>query len=110
MKNLTNISASVDITDLENLGWDFTNIYIGVADALNITLLEAEIFEKERYHVNLKVDENGNLTYSMVQNAEYGNNIFFQGDSGDNIAAISDLNILIKNNKVWNIYHNNVHD
>jgi hypothetical protein len=103
MKNLKNISAKVEISDLENLGWDFTNIYEEVSDAQSISLEDAEKFEKENYHVKLKVDAKGNLTYALCQNAEYGNEEFEQGDCGDNEAGLNDLKALIDSGKVWDL-------
>jgi len=103
MKTLKNISAKVEISDLENLGWDFSYIYEEVADAQSISLEDAEKFEKENYHVKLSVDDEGFLTYSLCQSAHYGNEEFPQGDTGDNEASLQDFTQLIEQEKVWDL-------
>lgn len=103
MKTLKNISAKVEISDLENLGWDFTNIYEEVSDAKSISLEDAEKFEKENYCVKLTVDEQGFITYALAQKAHYGNQVFEQGDTGDNEASLEDFKSLIDSDKVWDV-------
>jgi hypothetical protein len=103
MKTIKNISAKVEITDLEQLGWDFSNIYSEVSEAKSISIEEAADFEKQNYCVRLIVDEKSNVSYSICQKAHYGNEEFYQGDSGDNAAALEDLRKLINSNLVWDV-------
>lgn len=46
-------SARVEIEHLENIGWDFSQLYEGVAAAQQMSLEDAEKWEKENYHVRL---------------------------------------------------------
>lgn len=46
-------SAHVDFEDLEQIGWDFYELYEGVALAQGKTIEDAEAWEKENYHVRL---------------------------------------------------------
>lgn len=50
-------SARTDFEDLENLGWDFSDLYEGVAGAKQMTIEEAEAWEKENYHVYLTIED-----------------------------------------------------
>jgi hypothetical protein len=101
MTKLLSVSAKVEISDLENLGWDFSNIYEEVSESQDISIEKADEFEKENYCVRLWVDEDGIVSYSLYQKAHYGNEEFYQGDPGDNEGALQDFEKLIELGLVW---------
>lgn len=59
MSTKSGFSAHVDFQDLENIGWDFSELYDGVAAAKQMSLEDAEKWEKENYHVRLYNNGNG---------------------------------------------------
>lgn len=67
-------SAHVDFTDLEQLGWDFTDLFEGVAAAKEMSLEAAEEWEKENYHIRLYNNGNGVMWIPSHNTA---------GDTGD---------------------------
>jgi hypothetical protein len=101
--NAMPMTCKVLIDDLEDLGWDFSNIFQEVSDAQKLSLEDAEKWEKEHYHVKLRFHANGAVDYYLCQNAEYGNEDFAQGDCGDNEAAQKDLQKLISEEKIWSV-------
>ena len=48
--------ARADFEDLEKYGWEFSDIYAGVAAAQGRTIAAAESWEKENYHVIIDVE------------------------------------------------------
>ena len=97
-----NFTARVEIEDLEKRGWDFTYLYEEVSNAQQISIEEAEKWEKENYCVLIDVNERGGTTYAMCQKAHYGNECYSQGDTGDNSATIQDLKALYQEGLLWN--------
>jgi hypothetical protein len=96
-----NFTARVEIADLENRGWDFTYLYESASIAKNLSLEDAEKYDKENYCVLVKVNENGGTSYYMCQKAHYGNECFGQGDTGDDSATIEDLKTLFEKGLLW---------
>jgi hypothetical protein len=101
--NAMPMTCLVEIEDLEHLGWDFSNIYSDVARAQDLSDEEAEEWEKKHYHVKLRFHKNGAVTYSMEQNAEFGNGDYDQGDCGDAAEAQKDLKKLIASGEIWDV-------
>jgi len=89
-------TINVEITNLEDLGWDFSYIYEEVSKAKSISYNDAVRFEKDNYYVKLYKDGN-KVNYSLCQKPHYGNEEFFQGDTGDNKLACNDFNFLVEN-------------
>jgi hypothetical protein len=100
-----NFSANVEIQELEKLGWEFNPTYEDVARAKDISEEEAKAFENENYHVQIKVDEDGNTLWRTV-NTIKGNNGIDEGsdneETGDNEQTIKDLKKLHEEGKLWN--------
>jgi hypothetical protein len=100
-----NFSANVEIKDLEKLGWEFDPTYESVAKAKDISEEEAKAWENENYHVQIKVDEDGNTTWRTVNTPKANNGIDEGSDSeetGDNEQTIQDLKKLHQEGKLWN--------
>lgn len=101
--NAMPMTCKVLIEDLEDLGWDFSNIYQEVSDAQELSLEDAEKWEKDHYHVELRFFSNGGVDYFMCENAEYGNNHGSAEDCGDSEEAQKDLKKLIASGKIWEV-------
>ena len=99
--NAMPMTCKVEIADLEELGWDFQNIYEDVANAKNISVEDAEKWEKENYCVELRFDKNGGCDYLMKQ--FQGNNDSSYEECGDNKEAQKDLKKLIAAGKIWDV-------
>ena len=110
--------CKVDISDLESRGWDFQTIYDDVASAhigeigedeygnpgsssAPWTSGDAELFEKENYHVRIRVFQNGGTDFYLCQNPSYGNEEYYQGDTGDDKKTIEDIRAL--ENEIWDL-------
>ena len=94
-----NAQARVSFCDLDNLGWDFTSIYEGVAQAQGITFDEAKRYENENYYILIQVTENGGTTMTVAKdNTSYGSEW-----TGDDEQTIKDLYQLHSEGKLWNI-------
>lgn len=94
-------SAHVDFEDLEKLGWDFSQLYKGVAAAQGISMEEAEAWEKENYHVRLF--NNGNGVKWIPSHNQYGD----QGDCedpGDDKKTEYDIQHLYNNAGLWEVF------
>jgi len=100
-----NFFANVEIKDLEKLGWEFDPTYESVANAKDISEEEAKAWENENYHVQIKVDEDGNTLWRTV-NTIKGNSGIDEGsdseETGDNEQTILDLKKLHEEGKLWN--------
>ena len=96
-----NFSARVEIIHLEQKGWDFSDLYQEVANAQQLSIEDAQKWDKENYCVAVTVNEDGGSYYEMCQKAHYGNECFYQGDTGDNEATIQDLKELYENGLLW---------
>jgi hypothetical protein len=99
--NVMPMTCKAEIKDLEDLGWDFSNIYEEVADAQELSLEAAEAWEKENYCVELKFYENGGVDYLMSQ--KNGNEHSSYENCGDSKAAQKDLKKLIQQGKIWDV-------
>ena len=96
----TGFSAHVDFEDLENIGWDFTQLYEGVAAAQQMTLKQAENWEKENYHVRLY--NNGQGVYWIPSHNNHGDT----GDSewpGDEAQTEKDIEELYERGLLWEV-------
>ena len=96
-----NFSARVEIVHLEQKGWDFSDIYQEVSEAQQISIKDAEKWEKWNYCVSITVNEDGGTFYEMCQKAHYGTETFHQGDTGDNYATREDLKDLNEEGLLW---------
>lgn len=103
MKNAikTITAARADFADLEILGWDFSDIYEGVAAAQGMTIDAAEKWEKENYHILITVEADGSTYYQPCHNTN-GN----EGDrqeTGDDNQTRRDLSDLYDARKLWSV-------
>lgn len=94
MKNaivdLRNFSASVEIADLENLGWEFD-------------IDRDDTTTREQWHAVVCVEGTGRTTYHLQQLPQYGNNTADGGWTGDDAATIENLITLREAGKLWDI-------
>jgi len=84
------VSVSVDIEDLEELGWD----------------LDVEEDAKEVYHVVITVNDEGNTTWCLTNTEKADNGIWEGSDSeetGDDEQTIKDLEKLNDEGKLWDV-------
>jgi hypothetical protein len=101
IKTTDRFSAHVDFSDLEKLGWDFSSLYKGVADAKGINLEDAEKWEKENYHVRLF--NNGQGVYWIPSENQHGDT----GDSewpGDEDKTEEDIQRLYAEGLLWEVF------
>jgi len=101
IKTTDRFSAHVDFADLEKLGWEFGDIYQGVADAKGISRNEAEQWEKENYHVRLY--NNGQGVYWIPCHNESGD----AGDGqwpGDEAQTEKDIQRLYAEGLLWEVF------
>jgi hypothetical protein len=82
---------TVSISDLEELGWDFTNVYDATARALNISDEEAKKYNNSKYDVVVTINENGSTEYRLDAGSEFSQN----EPSGDDKQTIKDIEGLI---------------
>jgi hypothetical protein len=105
MKNTSNIiSARTDFEDLEDLGWDFSDLYEGVAAANEMSIEAAEAWEKENYHVYLSVEDS--WVYWQPCHNESG----LEGDrqsashsQNDNEESLRHMQFLYENAGLWEV-------
>ena len=92
MKEVKIIAAArAEFADLERVGWDFSDIYEGVAEAKGMTITAAEKWEKENYHIVVTVE--ADCTYYQPCHNANGN----EGDrqeTGDDNKTRRDLSDL----------------
>ena len=97
-----NFKAKVTIADLEKLGWFFE--YEDTANALNISLLDAEKYVKDIYAVEITVNEDGQTFWRYV-NIQKATNGYNEGSdkeaTGDDEQTIIDLQELYGNGDLW---------
>jgi hypothetical protein len=94
-------SAHVDFSDLEKLGWEFSDLYESVAFARGISLEEAEEWEKKNYHVRLF--NNGNGVYWISSDNKHGDT----GDAqwpGDAAKTEKDIQALYASGELWEVF------
>lgn len=97
-----NFKAKVSITDLENLGWFFE--YEDTANALNISLVDAEKYIKDIYAVEITVNEDGQTFWRYVNSQKSDNGINEGSDNeatGDDEQTIIDLQKLYTFGDLW---------
>lgn len=92
-------SAHVDFSDLEKIGWDFTDLYEGVAAAQQLSLKEAEQWEKENYHVRLYWNEGIMWIPSHNTHGDTGD----AEDPGDQAQAHKDIAELYERGLLWEV-------
>ena len=100
-----NFRASVEIAELEKLGWEFDPTYEDVAKAKDITEEEAKAYENDNYHVEITVDQDGKTFNRTVNTQQKANGINEGSDdeaTGDDAQTIEDLKKLYAEGKLWN--------
>ena len=100
-----NFAASVEIAELEKLGWEFESTYLDVAEAKGISEEKAKAYENENYHVEITVDEDGKTFDRTVSKKQIANGINEGSDNaatGDDAQTIEDLKKLHAEGKLWN--------
>lgn len=90
MKKLRNFAASVEISDLEELGWEFD-------------IDQDDTTTREQWFARVCVEGEGTTTWHLQQLREYGNNSADGGATGDDEKTIQDLISLRKAGKLWDI-------
>ena len=88
--NLRYFSASVEISDLENLGWEFD-------------IDQDDTITREQWYAVVCVDGEGHTTYHLQQLRQYGNNTSDGGWTGDDEKTINELVALREEGKLWDI-------
>lgn len=97
--------ARAEFSDLEELGWDFTELYESVQSAKMLDSIEdAESWEKENYHAVITVDEQGK-TYWIPASHHNERQIGDRQDTGDDEKTQKDLVCLNEKNLLWDVYH-----
>lgn len=103
MKNLTEIiRATVEIADLENFGWDFSQVYESVSRAQEISSEAAEQWEKENY-VAIIDTSNDTICYRK----RGGNELVGQENTGDIEQTKRDLVLLMNAGLLWDVVWKN---
>jgi hypothetical protein len=84
------VFASVEIKDLEKLGWT----------------IDVEEGDEEVYHVDITVDDEGKTTWCLTNTQKADNGIWEGSDkeeTGDDEQTIKDLEKLNDEGKLWNV-------
>ena len=93
-----NFTATASIEDLEKLGWEFN--HDETANAMDVSVEEAEAYNKENYDIQITVNEDGATLWRFVHNAK---NVDCDNEAtGDDEATIQDLKKLHAEGKLWN--------
>jgi hypothetical protein len=101
-----NIKVSVEIQNLEKLGWNFDTNYEDVAKAQGITEQEAKVWENANYHAEISVDDTGYTSIRTVNTLKKDNRIDDGSNSektGDDEQTIKDLIQLNLEGLLWDI-------
>lgn len=99
--NLKNgFSAHADIEDLEKLGWDFSDLYEGVALAQDLSIESAEVWEKNNYHIRF-FNKGKSLRWVVSHNQH--------GDTGDSLLVpdelVESIKKLFKKSLLWEVFN-----
>lgn len=97
-----NFNAKAEISDLEMLGWNFE--YDDTANAMDISIEEAEKYVKDTYSVEITVNEEGKTLWRYINNSKDATGIDQGSDneeSGDDEQTIKDLEKLHAEGKLW---------
>jgi hypothetical protein len=95
---------SVNCNDLIKLGWNIENDE--VANAMDISIEEADEYVEKTYHVEITVNEDMTTLWRLVNTQKKLNGIDEGGDNevtGDDEQTIQDLVDLTEQGKVWNV-------
>lgn len=97
---------SVDILDLEKLGWEFPED--DVESAMILSSEKAKEYINNTYHVEIYIHENDETTWRYVNTLKKLNGIDEGSDSestGDDEKTKLDLIQLINEDKIWKIIY-----
>ena len=95
---------SVSCKDLTQLGWSLYNDE--VANAMEISIEEADEYVEKTYHAEINVNEDGTTLFRLVNTERKLNGIDEGGDNevtGDDQQTILDLIELTEQEKIWNV-------
>jgi hypothetical protein len=104
-----NLSAHVPIQSLEKLGWHVGSIYNDIGNIKDLSKKEAIVWKNEHYHVEIKVNKEGNFTWRTVNSDELAMGIDNRSEgkeTGDNEKTIQDLKKI--HAKGWVRYSKNI--
>jgi hypothetical protein len=93
---------TVLISDLEELGWDFTDVYDATARALNVSDKEAKKYNNSKYNVVVTINENGSTEYRLDAGSEFSSN----EPTGDDKQTIKDVEGLIASGDIISFNEN----
>lgn len=96
-----NFSASAEITDLEALGWDFTEYYQNNAEYYDISFDQSKEQVQAFYFVRLHVNEYG-ATFFELLNYESRDSSHYE-ETGDDDKTIEDLMTLYQEDGLWDV-------
>ena len=93
-------SAHVEIEDLEKIGWEFSDLYEGVAAAQGLSLEDAEKWEKENYHIRLHNNGDGVM---WIPSHNTAGDTGDSEDPGDSEKTEKDIQQLYADGDLWKV-------
>ena len=100
VKDLKNTCTTVEIADLEDIGWDFYKDYKEISKAQEISLEQAEDFLKRSYYLVIEVTDNFK-TYEWKEHKQI-NEVSDKNATGDDKKTLQNLIDLHKAEQIIN--------
>lgn len=94
--------ATVEIKDLESLGWEFQPDYEEVSEIQGISLEEAKKYQRENYAVVIRVHDDRSTTWEY-RPYNNGNHPLDTQATGDDEKTLEDLSELYQAGKLWDV-------
>lgn len=89
-----------DLEDLEDIGWDFSDVYEGTSISMGLDMGEAEAFNKKHYHVFIVNRYGDGISVQLCHN-QIG--VVGDGINHDAEQTEKDIQVLYASAKCWQV-------